>query len=147
MIKESLELIAEYLLKIFRATFTLRTYSNRWQIWDTIMLCKPGKPRYNIPKAHQPIALMNTLGKLLSVIVAEDLSFMCEHYALLPDNHFGGRPGVISTKECYPVKVDKRRRLLGVQVETPSSSEGHSFLLWVQGWYSRPWLLSDRNSE
>ena len=43
------------------------------------MLCKPGKPRYDIPKAHQPIALMNTLGKLLSVIVAEDLSFMCKH--------------------------------------------------------------------
>ena len=36
---------------------------------------------------------MNTLGKLLSVIVAKDLSFMCEHYALLPDNHFGSRPG------------------------------------------------------
>ena len=54
---------------------------------------------------------------------------------------------VISMKECYPVKVDKQWRLLGVRVETPSSSEGRSFLLWVQGWYSRPWLLSDRNSE
>ena len=31
------------------------------------------------------------------------------------------------------VRVDKRQRLLGVWVETPSSSEGRSFLLWVQG--------------
>ena len=52
VIKESLELIAEYLLEIFRATFALHTYSNRWQIWDTIVLHKPGKPRYDIPKAH-----------------------------------------------------------------------------------------------
>ena len=40
---------------------------------------------------------MNMLGKLLSAIVAEDLSFMCEHYALLLDNHFGGRPGLCTT--------------------------------------------------
>ena len=52
VIKKSLELIAEYLLEIFRAMFTLCTYSNCWQIWDTIVLCKLGKPRYNTPKAH-----------------------------------------------------------------------------------------------
>ena len=44
---------------------------------------------------------MNTLRKLLSVIVAEDLSFMCEHYALLPDNHFGGRPGRCTTDAMH----------------------------------------------
>ena len=36
---------------------------------------------------------MKTPRKLPSMLVAKDLSFMCEHYALLPDNHFGGRPG------------------------------------------------------
>ena len=97
VIKESLDLIAEYLLEIFQATFTLHTYSNRWQVWDTIILRKPGKPRYDIPKAHQPITLMNTLGKLLSSLVAEDLSFMCEQYALLLDNHFSGRPRQCTT--------------------------------------------------
>ena len=56
------------------------------------MLCMPGKPRYNVPKAYQPIALMNTIGKLLSAIVAEDITYMCKRYVLLPDTHFGGRP-------------------------------------------------------
>ena len=64
VIKESVDLIAEYLLEIFRASFTLNVYSDRWRVWDTIVLCKPGKLRYDIPKAHRPIALMNTLGKL-----------------------------------------------------------------------------------
>ena len=86
-------LIDEYLLCIFQATFTLNIYSDRWRIWDTIMLHKPGKPCYDIPKAHRPITLMNTIGKVLSAIVAKDLAYMCEHYSLLPSNHFGGRPG------------------------------------------------------
>ena len=78
MIKESLEIIAEYLLHIFQAVFTLNTYSDKWCKWDTIVLCKPGKPHYNILKAYHPIALMNTLGKLLSTIMVEDLVYMCE---------------------------------------------------------------------
>ena len=86
-------MIAEYLLEIFWASFTLNAYSDCWQVWDTIVLCKLGKPRYDIPKAHWPIALMNMLRKLFSAIVAEDLTHMCDFYGLLPDNHFGGRPG------------------------------------------------------
>ena len=93
VLKELLELIAEHLLSIYKATFTLWVYSNCWKIWDTIVLRKPGKPRYDIPKAYRPIALMNTMGKLLSAMVVEDLVYMCEKYALLPSNHFGGRPG------------------------------------------------------
>ena len=42
---------------------------------------------------HCPIALMNTIGKLLSSIVAEDLTYICKRYGMLPDMHFGGRPG------------------------------------------------------
>ena len=55
VLKESLELIAKYLLHIFKAVFMLGTYSDRWRVWDTIILCKPGKPRYDIPKAYRPI--------------------------------------------------------------------------------------------
>ena len=58
----------------------LNTYSNRWHEWDTIMLCKLGKPQYDVPNAYRPIALMNTMGKVLSTIVAEDLTYMLEEY-------------------------------------------------------------------
>src|SRR6266481_5586537 len=101
VIKESFDLIAEYLLRIFKATFTLGTYSNRWREWDTIVLRKPGKPCYDVPKAHRPIALMNTIGKLLSTVVAEDLVHMCEKHSLLPDNHFGGHPGCCMTDAMH----------------------------------------------
>ena len=56
----------------------LNTYSDCWHEWDTIVLCKLGKPRYDVPKAYRPIALMNMMGKVLSAIVAEDLTYMCK---------------------------------------------------------------------
>ena len=98
IIKESMEVIAEYLLEIYWATFSLNTYSDRWRVWDTIVL---QKPRYDVSKAHRPIALMNTLRKLLSALVAEDLTHMCDYYSLLPNNHFGGRPGRCTTDAMH----------------------------------------------
>ena len=90
MLKEVVDLILPYLIQIFRAVFKLGTYSNSWHSWNTIVLRIPGKARYDVPKAYRPIALMNTAGKLLSAMVTEDLSYMCEKYHLLPDTHFGG---------------------------------------------------------
>ena len=93
VLKQTAELIVPYLIQIFHAVFKLGTYSDSWCTWNTIVLCKPGKPQYDTLKAHRPIALMNTIGKLLSAIIAEDITYMCERYSLLPDMHFGGRPG------------------------------------------------------
>ena len=93
VLKQTAKLIIPYLIQIFRAVFKLGTYSDSWHLWNTIVLRKPGKPRYDTPKAHRPIALMNTIGQLLSAIIAEDITYMCERSGLLPDTHFGGRPG------------------------------------------------------
>ena len=49
---------------------------------------------------------MNTIGKLLSAIVTEDITFMCEKYGLLPDTHFGGRPGK-NTSDAMHYLVNK----------------------------------------
>ena len=62
-----------------------------WKSFTTVVLRKPGKPRYNIPKAYRPIALLNTLGKVLTSIIAEQLTYYTEKYTLLPPLHFGGR--------------------------------------------------------
>ena len=39
------------------------------------------------------MALVNTIPKLLALIVAEDIIYLMEAHTLLPANHFGGRPG------------------------------------------------------
>ncbi|KAF7174489.1 hypothetical protein CNMCM5623_007539 [Aspergillus felis] len=59
----------------------------------TVALRKPGKPDYSIPNAYRPIALLNTLSKLLEALVASRMSYLAEAHSLLPENHFGGRKG------------------------------------------------------
>ena len=92
VLKESIEVIANHLFYIFRAIFELETYPDEWQESIMVVLRKPGKPSYEEPKAYRPIALLNTLGKLLSSLVAEDLSHYSETRGVFPNNQFGGRP-------------------------------------------------------
>ncbi|KIK13673.1 hypothetical protein PISMIDRAFT_17820 [Pisolithus microcarpus 441] len=85
--------LTDYLLPIFNAVFTFRTYYEPWRESITVVLRKPGKPDYSTPKAYRPIALLNTTAKILSAIVADRISYISEAHNLLPCTHFGGRPG------------------------------------------------------
>ncbi|CDO77096.1 hypothetical protein BN946_scf184473.g40 [Trametes cinnabarina] len=46
---------------LFRATFVLHYYPDRWKLSDTVVLQKPGKADYTIAKAWRPIALLNCI--------------------------------------------------------------------------------------
>lgn len=78
---------------IFRATFTLGIYPEEWKKFSTIVLCKPGRPDYSLPKAYHPIMLLDTMAKILSSCVADNLVYIAEQHNLLPPTHFGGQPG------------------------------------------------------
>jgi hypothetical protein len=65
------------------------------------MLRKLGKPKYDVPKAYRPIALLNTIWKVLMAIVADHLTFVTETHYLLLANHFRGRLGRTTTDTMY----------------------------------------------
>jgi ribonuclease HI len=92
VLKECIDVLVDHLYYIFRAIFELETYPEEWKESITVVLRKPGKPSYEEPKAYRPIALLNTLGKLFSSIVADELSYFCESRNLFPLTQFGGRP-------------------------------------------------------
>ncbi|TFY73649.1 hypothetical protein EWM64_g10363 [Hericium alpestre] len=75
----------------------MQPYGHPWKDSTTTILRKPGKPDYTKPGAWQPIALLNTIGKILSSVVADDLMSMAEHLDLLPPTHFGCRVGCSTT--------------------------------------------------
>jgi ribonuclease HI/exonuclease III len=101
VLKESADLIADHLVQIFNAIFQKKTYYDGWREYDTVVLKKPGKTDYSNPKAYRPIALLNTLYKLLTSIVTEVLVYIAEKYNLLPKNQFGGRPGRKTTDAMH----------------------------------------------
>ncbi|KAF7670723.1 pol-like protein [Alternaria burnsii] len=57
----------------------------------TVVLRKPGKGDYTAPKSYRPIALINTTGKTIDVVIARRLSYLAETYHVLPPTHMGGR--------------------------------------------------------
>ena len=89
--------LADHLLPLFNTVFTLRMYYEPWRESITVILHKPGKLDYFIPKAYHPIALLNTTSKLLSAIVTDRASYLLESHSLLPSMHFSGRPGCSTT--------------------------------------------------
>ena len=66
-----------------------------------VVLPKPGCTSYEIPNSYRPIALIETIAKVLSTIITEDLSFECETNDLLPGLQFGGRPGRSTTDTLH----------------------------------------------
>jgi hypothetical protein len=50
-----------------------------------VVLRKLQKPTYDVAKAYRPIALLNTLGKVLEKIVARRVSALAEEHDLLPN--------------------------------------------------------------
>jgi hypothetical protein len=64
-------------------------------------LRKPNRADYTLPKSYRPIVLLKTLAKPLSMAVAEDLTYILEKHNLLPEQHFGGRPGRTATDAVH----------------------------------------------
>jgi hypothetical protein len=84
--------IEEEVVRLYQASLTLRYVPREWKVAKIIVLRKPGKPDYTIPKAFRPISLLPTISKGLEAVVAARLSYLAETYKLLPKNHFGARP-------------------------------------------------------
>jgi hypothetical protein len=113
------DILVPFLGRLFRATFHLKHYPECWKLYSTVVIRKPGKPDYSIAKAYQPIALLDTMAKILSSCIVEDFVFMAEKYSMLPANHFGCRPGRTATNLLhYLVKWvrDSLRKKLVVSV-------------------------------
>ena len=86
---------------LFRATFSLSVFPNEWLISKTVVIHKPGRPDYSAPKAYCPIALLDTMSKILSVCVAEDTVWIANKHLLLPPTHFGSLPGHATTDSLH----------------------------------------------
>ena len=103
IIQKCIKTIIDHLHCIYRAVLDLNVYPSYWLIILMIVLCKAGKPTYNVAKAYQPIGLLDMLGKLFSVLVARDLSYLAEKHGLLPATQFSSRPGRCTTDTMHPI--------------------------------------------
>ena len=101
VLQKCLPTLADYLIQIYHAILELQLFYNPWREFTTIILKKPDKPNYEMPKAYRPIALISTMAKVLTAIVAENISCLVKQHHLIPNTHFGGRPGRTTTNTLH----------------------------------------------
>ena len=81
-----------------------------------MFLQKPGKKDYTTLKAYRPIALLNTLGKVLESIIFIRLKLVSEEYDLLPNTQYGARPGRSTSSALFSllerIKLVKAYKLI-----------------------------------
>ncbi|KAI0991845.1 hypothetical protein K3495_g16342, partial [Podosphaera aphanis] len=92
LLKECKITLKKDLAELFNACLSLGYHPTGFKESTTIVLRKPQKPRYDTPKSYRPIALLNTMGKLLEKIVANRISKAAEEFKLLPEEQMGARP-------------------------------------------------------
>lgn len=87
------EVIVPIIGPLFRASIRLKYVPQEWKDSTIVVIRKPGKPDYAEAGAYRPIALLDTIGKVMASCVAEDLLYYADKYTLLPQTQFGCRPG------------------------------------------------------
>jgi hypothetical protein len=93
VLKKTLATSQHHIHALAQTSFNTGHFPTTFKTTTTVILRKPCKPDYTKPNAYRPIALENTLGKVLESIAAELISYLTETHDLLPPEHFGGRPG------------------------------------------------------
>ena len=93
VLKNTLPIIEHHLQALMQASLRLGYFPKSFKHTTTVVLRKPRRPDYTKVKAYRPIALENTLGKVMESIIAEIISYLTETHELLPPHHYGGRPG------------------------------------------------------
>lgn len=107
----------------------------------TIALRKEQKPDYSLPGSYRPIALENTLAKLIEKIVAQRMADAAEKHAILPWNQMGARKqrSTISAIDALNtcVKTAWRARpgcvvsMLSLDLGGAFDNVSHERLLWI----------------
>ena len=67
------DICASSILSLANSCITLWYWPRHFKKSVSIIISKPGKLVYNIPKIFQPIVLLNTLGKLIKKMIARQL--------------------------------------------------------------------------
>jgi hypothetical protein len=83
--------ISEGLAHAISKLFAVGTLPGRYKESVIITLRKEGKKDYSLPGSYRPIALENTLAKVVEKVLATRLSSAAEEHALLPWTQMGAR--------------------------------------------------------
>ena len=86
----SLEGVSDALVYLFNNICDSGIWPSWFKASTSVIIPKPKKTDYSIPKSYRPIALLNTLGKLLTKILANWMQYDAAAFSLLHEGQCGG---------------------------------------------------------
>jgi hypothetical protein len=91
LLKKGWGAVKDYFLLIYNSCFILGHHPAQWREAKVMAFPKLDKLDYSLPKAHRPISLLETMGKLLEKAVARRMQYDIVKYELIQANQFGSR--------------------------------------------------------
>lgn len=90
-----------HLVSLYNKILHKGKYPSCWKRATTAIIRKSNKASYTVPNGYHPIALLNTLGKVLELIIARRLVKWAVSSGYLSNRHYGGRKGVGTKDAIY----------------------------------------------
>uniref|UniRef100_A0A9Q8UTM3 RNA-directed DNA polymerase from mobile element jockey n=1 Tax=Passalora fulva TaxID=5499 RepID=A0A9Q8UTM3_PASFU len=151
-LKASSSLITPVLAPIFTQCMKQGYCPKAFRQSLTCVLRKPQKEDYTKLKSYRPIALLNTLGKLLEKVVAIRLTGIVEEHNLLPATQMGGRQkrSTLTAVELITEQIrhiwhygnNKVASLLSLDISGAFDNVSHARLLHILRMKSIPaWIV------
>jgi len=84
------KLCLENIIKIANMCIKVGYWPTHFKSLTTIIIPKPNKAMYNIPKSSRPIVLLNTLGKLIEKVIDNRLQFHVISNNFIYQSQLGG---------------------------------------------------------
>ena len=76
--KKCIDIVIDHLFHIYNACLADRFYCKEWLESLTAVPRKPGWQTYDVLKSYRPIALLNTIVKIFTALLAEDITILAE---------------------------------------------------------------------
>jgi hypothetical protein len=76
----------------FNACLTYAVHPPEWKVANCVVIPKPGKSSYSLPKSYRPISLQSCFGKLLEAIVAKRLTHVAHQCGATHPSQMGAQP-------------------------------------------------------
>src|SRR5437879_3793507 len=77
-------------VEVANACMTVGHWPSHFKESNSVILPKPGKASYDTPKSFRPIVLLNTVGKLIEKMLANQMQFEVQKYGIFHPNQFRG---------------------------------------------------------
>ena len=87
LLKWAFKACPDRFIEIFNAAVLLGHHP--WKEAIVVIIPKPNKPNYSLPKAYRPISLLECCGKLLEKIIAKRILSDAHMFDILPPSQFG----------------------------------------------------------